>query len=381
VLLLGIVVAVSQVRKRLGGMEGVWFVPRTWFLFVAYAAVPVVLFWLLDRTGAINDTSLFAAVLIGVGYERIITGGNETLRAPGDVSSLWTPFVAYADKVSKIVLERGARNQRRLAEKIISEIMEDEERYKALEALALARSTDVVAVRAALQEIDKVPETGHADKVEKKTRYLYGLLLSLPDVHYLLNSKDIISDRFYRAEITRMYHTIAAACVALAVIAAAAVSAWYLDFREIAASYHVWRLGKTNSTKVDQFRSRHALVTVMMQEPALRQAAADKLIYLTQRPGLPMERVDLVVETLLESRVPRTPRHDLPARLVNALRGESLDARSRVKEALVFLTAACATEVDAALRDWKPTERDSSTALETKIRDWNTYWTVTCPPA
>ena len=56
------------------------------------------------------------------------------------------------------------------------------------------------------------------------------------------------------------------------------------------------------------------------------------------------------------------------------------DARSRIKEALVFLTAGCATEVDPALRDWKPTERDSSTALETKIRDWNTYWTVTCPP-
>src|SRR5262252_1159508 len=78
---LGAWVAGRQIQLRLGGIRGIWFQPRTWILFIAYLAVPVGLFWLLDRTGATTDTSLFAAVLVGIGYERIISGQSGTLRA------------------------------------------------------------------------------------------------------------------------------------------------------------------------------------------------------------------------------------------------------------------------------------------------------------
>ena len=55
------------------------------------------------------DTSFFAAVLIGVGYERIIAGGNETIQAPGQASRFWTPFLAYADSVARSGREKSAR--------------------------------------------------------------------------------------------------------------------------------------------------------------------------------------------------------------------------------------------------------------------------------
>ena len=378
VFLLGLFVAVVQVSKRLGGMEGVWFVWRTWLLFIAYAAVPVALFWLLDRTGAVTDTSLFAAVLIGVGYERIIAGGSETLRAPGEVSAIWTPFVAYADKVAKAVLERGAQNQRRLAEKIITEIIEAPDRYAALESLALGRSSDSAAVRAALSEIDKVPESGAADKLEKKTRYLYGLLLSIPDIHYLLKSKNIVSGNLYWRHIKRLAQLGAMVTLMIGVAALVAVVLTRCpDYREItAAHYYVWRLGKTTSTSVDQFRSRRHLVTLMERYPAIREMATEQLIYLVRRPGLPMERVDLVLQTLLESRAP--PIDDLARQLVQTLRAGSLDARTRVNDVLVFLSSSCSTEVGSALKDWKPTERDSSTTLEERISGWNHYWANDC---
>jgi hypothetical protein len=67
----------------------------------------VTLFWLLDRTGALVDTSLFAAVLVAVGYERILSGDDQTLRAPGEVSQFWTPFLAMADNVAKRVRSSG----------------------------------------------------------------------------------------------------------------------------------------------------------------------------------------------------------------------------------------------------------------------------------
>ena len=115
----------------------------------------------------------------------------------------------------------------------------------------------------------------------------------------------------------------------------------------------------------------------MERDGALKQKATDRLIYLVQKPGLPMERVDLVLQTLLES-VTRSPNKDLPSKLVQALRGASLDARTRVKDALVFLAASCAKPPDSALVEWKPTERDSSTTLEQKIRGWNHHWTEVC---
>ncbi len=381
VFLLGTFVAVVQVNKRLGGMDGIWFVARTWLLFFAYVAVPVVLFWLLDRTSAITDTSLFAAVLIGVGYERIITGSDQTLRAPGDVSALWTPFLAYADKVAKVVLERGAQIQLRLANKIIAEIMEVPKRYADLEAFALGQSSNVVALRASLNAIDNVPESGAADKLEKKTRHLYGLVLSVPDIHYLLKSKDIISNGFYWFQIRRMTQIIRWAVLLIVLVGALGtlVFTYYSDYREITATYHVWRLGKTNSTGIDQYRSRRSLVSIMERNTGLKEKATDQLILLLQRPGLPMERVDLVLQTLLESRT-RTPNKDLPHKLTQALRGGSLDARAHINDALVYLSSSCPAEIEAALKDWKPTERDSSTALEGKIGGWNRYWTDSCRP-
>jgi len=333
----------------------------------------------LDRTGAITDTSLFAAVLIGVGYERIITGGDQTLRAPGDVSALWTPFLAYADKVAKVVLERGAQNQLRLAEKIIAEIMEVPERYAALEAFALARSSDIAKLRAALGAIDNVPGSGEGDKLEKKTRHLYGLVLSVPDIHYLLKSKNVISRDFYWLQIKRMTQLVRWSVVVIVIVGALGtlVFTYYPDYREITATYHVWRLGKTNSTSVDQYRSRRRLAALMEHHTALKEKATDQLIYLVQRPGLPMERVDLVLQTLLESRT-LSVNKDLPRKLIQALRGGSLDARTRINDVLVFLTLSCSLEVETALKEWKPTERDSSTTLEEKISGWNRYWTDVC---
>ncbi len=381
VFLLGIFVAAVQVKKRLGGMDGVWFVARTWLLFIAYVAVPVVLFWLLDRTGAITDTSLFAAALIGVGYERIITGGDQTLRAPGDVSALWTPFVAYADKVAKLVLERGAQNKLRLAEKIIAEIMEVPARYVALEAFALGRSSDIDTLRVALDAIDNVPGRGEGDKLEKKTRHLYGVVLSIPDIHYLLKSKSVISGKFYWLQIMRMTQLVRGAVVAVAAVVTlwTLVSTYYPNYREIGATYHVWRLGKTNSTSIDQYRSRRRLVALMERDAGLKERATERLIYLVQQPGLPMERVDLVLQTLLESRA-RSANTELPRKLVQALRGGSLDARTRINDVLVFLTASCSPAIEPALKEWKPTERDSSTTLEEKISRWSSYLTPACPP-
>ena len=67
VLLCGLISARSQLYKRFVDFKvsGAWLVPSTWLVFAIYLAIPIALFWLMDRMNALNDTSLFAALLVG----------------------------------------------------------------------------------------------------------------------------------------------------------------------------------------------------------------------------------------------------------------------------------------------------------------------------
>src|SRR3970040_2391678 len=113
VLVLGVFVANRQVATRLEGFKDVWLVGDTWILFFAYLAVPLGLFWLLDRTDAVKDSSLFAALLVGIGYERILAGGDGALAAPQGVAGYWGPFVAYANRVAEKIRNAARRADRR----------------------------------------------------------------------------------------------------------------------------------------------------------------------------------------------------------------------------------------------------------------------------
>src|ERR1051325_7258973 len=261
VFFLGVVAAAAQVSKRLGSIEGIWFVARTWLLFAMYVAVPVGLFWLLDRTSAINDTSFFAAVLIGVSYERIISGGlgpsggNQAIRAPGEVSQFWTPFLAYADRVERLVRDRSQARRQRLVEQVVAEIMQDSARYSELQALATRFAPDPAALRAQLAAIDLDPNgVGPNAVLEQKIRLLYALVVSVPDVHLLMKTKGIIGDKLYWGHVKRI-NTMAASVLLLPLVVLAAVYAFkridpHID--QLFVRYYAWRLVKPNTTNVDQ---------------------------------------------------------------------------------------------------------------------------------
>ena len=82
VLLCGLVSARIQLYKRFveAKISGAWLVPNTWLVFGIYVFIPIALFWLMDRTSALTDTSLFAALLIGLAYPAILAGGFGGMR-------------------------------------------------------------------------------------------------------------------------------------------------------------------------------------------------------------------------------------------------------------------------------------------------------------
>src|SRR5271169_3379334 len=115
---ISVLVAVQQVDRRLGRVDGIWFMPETWLLLLLYILAPMALFWFLDRTNAIVDSSLVAAVIIAFGYERIITGSSSVISAPGPVTDMWAPFLANADRITERVRRRWAQNTGREADDI-----------------------------------------------------------------------------------------------------------------------------------------------------------------------------------------------------------------------------------------------------------------------
>lgn len=59
-----IIVASISARKNISKVQvssyGIWRIGRTWMLLLIYVSISVVLFWLLDRTNAVHDTSIVA---------------------------------------------------------------------------------------------------------------------------------------------------------------------------------------------------------------------------------------------------------------------------------------------------------------------------------
>lgn len=381
VILLGAITAGVQVSHRLGDREGAWAVPQTWLLFFLYLVVPIALFWFFDRTSAITDTSIFAALLVGVGYVGIMSGSNQTLRLTGDLSQIWTPFLAYADHVSQLILSRATRNQTRLIDRIIFSIIEENDRYQALESLAMRFSADPPALRAQLDQITNAQGRTPHEKLEDKTRILLAQLAAVPDVYYYMTQRGILDKWFYWYYFKGLRALIAPviAIAVLAILAAIIIHNYKPNPGTLRADYYIWRLVKTNSTNLDQYRARYNL-SDLMRDPKVEQPATQQLVTILRQPGLPIERVDLVLQTLLESHAKQGGNPMLPLLLVQSLRSGSVDVRTRINEALKYLQLGCTTHFDEGPNPWKPSDGDSTTLLETHIKKWGDFWAKPCTP-
>ena len=184
VLVLGLFVAYRQVTMRLESLKDVWLVGDTWILFLAYLAIPLGLFWVLDRTDAIKDSSLFGALLVGVGYERILAGNDSSVAAPGAVASSWSPFLAYANRVTEKIRNATRRADRRLEKRLLADILSDQNRFETFEQLARALSPDIAVLEDDLSAAEADAALGAGAKRERKAGILYEEIRAADDFLY-----------------------------------------------------------------------------------------------------------------------------------------------------------------------------------------------------
>jgi hypothetical protein len=382
VLVLGVFVAIRQVSTRLEGFKDVWLVGDTWVLFFAYVAVPLALFWLLDRTDAVKDSSLFAALLVGVGYERILAGGNGGLAAPQSVAGYWSPFVAYANRVAEKIRNAARRADRRLQKRLLARIVADPARYQALVDLARSLTPDVAALDGELAKVDATAGLGEVAKLERKAGILYEEIRGTDDFLYELREKHLVTPGWYAWHAYQLGSKLSALLVALAVAAAILYALDRTSLPRLEVDYALWRIEKANASGADLFRAERRLKRRLHDaDPSVAARAFVRLAERLRAPEPTLVRIDSLLQIALGSRCAAASRGiDLPGLLVEGLTATNADVRARVHRALLYLAEGQRAAPPAELGAWSPSEGDSVTDLQRRVTRWRDYWRAASPP-
>lgn len=381
VLVLGVFVAYRQVATRLDGLKDVWLVGDTWIIFFAYLAVPVGLFWLLDRTDAIKDTSLFAALLVGIGYERILAGGDGTLAAPKGMAGFWSPFVAYANRVAEKVRVAVQRSDRRMEKRLLARVLTDTELFKAFDDLARSLSPDIALLDQQLAKVDTTT-LGDGAKRERKAGILYREIRDSDDFLYELKEKNLVTAGWYVWHAYELGSKIGALFVLIVVVGAVSYVRHQTSMPELEADYALWRIEKSNAGDKDLFRAERRLENILQNgDKDVAAYAHRRLGQRLRAPGPALARIDRLLQIALAARCTASEKGiELPELLIGTLDTANADARARIHRALVFLAEKQNPAPSADLKDWSPSEGDSVTDLQRRVAEWRKYWSAIPAP-
>jgi hypothetical protein len=369
---LGLVTAWAQVSRRLGNLPGQWIMISTWLLFFAYAFVPVALFWFLDRTSALHDTSLFAAVLVGIGYQQILSGNLGSIRSPGEASKLWQPFVAWADGIAARIRDRVVVNNSQFDERLLSSIRSNPKQLASLRKVAMVHATDPNALQQSLTAIDANREALGDDGVPaKQAEFLYNTLKqsSPQNFQYLLYKSGVIPRKWYWWYAKEWRSKTTAVVVAIILILLARTGISPLRTPENVARYYIWRLQKANATDHDHFRAREALPAYLAE--ANTPAAYVQLTGLLRSPGLPVETADVILTLLVRSQqLAPTQGPEIKNLLAESLRADNVEVRTRVQTILLYLARERGSTVPTDLQSWQPDPKNTVTDTDQIIKKW-----------
>lgn len=375
-----------------------WGQRSTWLVYTIYLLLPLGLFWILDRMGALQDTALFAALLVGFAYPAILAGGT-TIKPAGGLGGIFDWLNKAMDGViakttSSVALEA------QLFERVVVDHLEKN-------APALKLVTDLALQYAASRE-EALKELAAAADPRAKAQIAFEYatdsaegLKPLTEILPQLGLK--AASPYARAKNYR----VAYACLATAACVAIAVPVFHprgdLWFR-------TWRIAKPGLSQTDLARTERALARHLRAGGARAEQARAALLLTLQQPGLDSKRADHILQLLVADRGdPSTAEFNrIALGLTQALRAGAVDIRLRVNHALLLLAsewvaartaaveraaqdaAAGAKPVEAGLAKlserlaglsaWKPLDTESPLDLERKWLEWREWWLAAALP-
>jgi hypothetical protein len=137
------------------------------------------------------------------------------------------------------------------------------------------------------------------------------------------------------------------------------------------SSYYVWRLQKSNATDPDRYRARTYLLANMDSAGSPYRQLGEMLESPTITPGT----ADNILDILLNSRqqtLSQTPA--LHGLLINGLHNTNSDIRGRIQKVLIYLAREQSLTLEPTLANWQSDPKNSSSDLDTIIKEWNKAW-------
>jgi hypothetical protein len=373
---IALIVASIQVRDLLKDFTNGWATARAWILLAAYTAVPIALFWLLDRSDAIHDTSPFAAILVAGAYRQILSGGSEGINVPGGFAKAWQPFVTWSDSVASGIRDRIARNTKQYDSRVMQRIATRPEVQDQIRRLLLNASANPAEFQSRLDEIEKLkPPLDDAGVTARKVALLYFSLKSTPDMDadLLLREEGVISQADYYLYALEWKSKLFLIAIAVGVVWG--LAAWYRSDKllspENRARYDIWRFQKANATAQDRFRARERLVAGLHStDRRYAQAVNAGMTRLLRFEALPLDTADRMLKLLFENPGSGSESKSLIGLLAGSLRTENPDLRARTQRALLYLSAQRRLPVPTELRDWTPNKEDAPTCVDAVAITW-----------
>lgn len=381
VFLFAILSACLQVRARFAALKvpatWVWRAPTTWLIFAIYIGTPLALFWLMDRANALNDTSLFAALLVALAYPAILADGFGGIKAPSGLAGVFKPLTVFTDSLVGTVNKQLAQMEKELADHMVDRMLKDP---KLLQELTERVQSDPSNAAEFEKDVKEIDAKGISDKrllQEKRARKIYFYLTSTPeDIKILTDNAKWIGDK-KKSPIYKAWRNVTLAVIILLLVLGAGT--WASLDPALALRYNIWRLGKPNNTAKDRHRSSERLANYLRTTnhgPETYQFITREM----RSPALSAERVDCFVRLALHARFQPYHRDLLCDGIVDALYVENVDARVRIHLALIYLAELNDTEQtkfktkEKLLADWNPTAGNSVPDLERRIDQWRTYF-------
>jgi hypothetical protein len=397
IFIISLCVAIRKVAARLRSLTGddggglgetpaIWHFSGTWILLASYTAIPLVLFWVLDRTQAIHDTSLLSALIIAFTYERIMAGKHSSLKVGEEVGGFWRPFQSFASHTTRRVTHQLQQAANRFDRKVLQTVSEDQQRMAKLESLAQHLTKNRVQLDDQLQKVGTAPnQLDHSYIQERRAQILYAeihgseLFAGGDRWQRHLVDTGVISQNIYLLYSPKIRSRVAATLASLAVSSGLAVGWLHFDQPDVWNQYYLWRLTKPFTTPSDLYRSEFHLAKNLANESTGRPTFA-MLTQTLKDPSLLIDRADLILSVLTAARCESLQQSvDLGAQLSDALHTSSTDVRARIHQVLMYIAGT--DNLNQELKDWRPTAGDSVVSLERHVQQWQEFWDGPGSPA
>jgi len=385
----GMLVARSQVNRLLSAFPQRWGFLSTWALFWAHTAVPVGLFWFLDFTNALHDTSLFAALLIAFGYRQIAAGGVDSIRLPGQTQKLWQPFEAWVNRLVLRITGVSKRYLDRFDERVTSYLADDDSRVDNLMTAAFLYTQQRPQLEKSLADFNaEVIPVGMSQEAFKsiQSRKRVGLLLrdlraSVGDDYgYFLYRRGVVPLGRYLRWFGNVRSRVIAYGVTLFVFVFLMLGLYFAyKSPAVRIRYSQWRFVKANNTELDRFANRNYLIG-QLQAGNFEYVLTPILASLRYK-NCPNTLADDVLRLLVDTHEPNMNKVVMP-QLIDSLRTENSDIRLRIHRTLIDLSKS-AYDVNSLKEElsWVPAKDDSPGLVDAHVRAWQSWWANVRPAA